>query len=314
MSTLSLPAIQQTWDDQNRNLHKYFSFLSTPIPESCALLQDKLSSSLDLDFCPVIPVSQKYNLTLLEYRPGMTVPLERCFLYGSIEVPQYNIEHRRILNEIVLRNINFVTITNPASLTNGVGAFVSPFDWETWTCLLASISSVTLLLLLLEGKWTKQDTLATFISIADKFITITCIFLGQVGDSSGKPYSQLRVVIMLLILWLFGNLFLMVNYYQGSIYSFLAVLSPPRTPCGVGDMINLDSPIIAIDRYASNDGSEHTYLQDVVIPQLISSVDQNQKFLKFLTLFQAKLLSVNDISVSKMLYKTMRENTSRHCQ
>lgn len=147
--------------------------------------------------------------------------------------------------------------------------------------------------------------------MVDKLIIVTCIFLGQVGDSSGSPYRNRKVSLILLTLWLFGNLFLMVNYYQGSIYSCLAVLLPPPTPRRVEELADSNIRMIAMNEYYKLDGTAHTYLQDIVIPQLIKSVGQKPEFIKFLAKFQAKLLSANDELVSQMYRKILNENSTR---
>lgn len=114
--------------------------------------------------------------------------------------------------------------------------------------------------------------------MADKVIVVSCIFLGQVGESSGTSYRTRKVALILITIWLFGYFFLVVNYYQGSIYSCLAVHLPPQTPRGVEELIELDLRMVALYAYVADDKSNKFFLLENVIPELINSTIQNPFF------------------------------------
>lgn len=113
--------------------------------------------------------------------------------------------------------------------------------------------------MIIKRQW--HEMLLPAAMMADKVFTITCIFLGQVGDSSGGSYRKGKVAIIQFTLWFFVNLFLMVNFYQGFIYSCLTILYPPRTPRGVDELVDLDIQVVANDTYTMN-SSRKTYLSD----------------------------------------------------
>lgn len=100
-------------------------------------------------------------------------------------------------------------------------------------------------------------------------------------------------------------------YYQGPIYSCLAVLLPPHTPNGVEELIDVDIPLVTMDTYFTRQRSRSSYLKNIVIPTLISIVGQNPKLIQFLTKFQAKLLPIYYTSLSAMLNRIVGNNSTR---
>lgn len=322
VTTLSLQGIRKTWDDQNMNLHKYVSFMFNPRVKNCYPLLDELhliASLTDFDFCPVLTIADKYNLTLMEYRLGMKLYGRRSYGLALTAKSNFDLNFGYVLYQVDLRTTSFVTLTNPPTPEAGLSTFVSPFESETWCFILVVVISVACFLTFLESDegfamvnrgeichaWIYFTTL-----ISEKVITVTFIFLGQVGDSAGRTYGKRNVALILFTLWFFGNLFLMVNYYQGSIYSCLAVLFPPKAPREVEELADLDVSMVAMDNYRTRNGTKYTYLQDMVFPQLNSSVSQTPKFVKFITKLDAKLLSINDPSPMEMYQKILYSNST----
>lgn len=321
MKTFTLLGILEAWDTQNKDLHKYLTFLGIPVQGSCSPLQDTFVNIPDMDFCPVATITERYNLTLLQYKPGVGLGGDKSFLFALVIVANYDNHSEYRFYDINLRTINFITITNHPSPVSGVATFISPFDLATWICLFTIITAVAGLLTFLgfrgeipgacvDNGSMRSAWISRAVLMVEKVITVTFIFLGYIGESPRRSYRNRKVALVLTTLWLFGNLVLMVNYYQGTIYSYLTVIFPPPTPRGVEDLIRLDVPILAMDRYVTNRGFTQTYLNDIVLPQLISSSAENHNFKKFLTKFQSKLLSARDNSVFKIL-KIMKQNSTR---
>lgn len=323
MKTLSLLVIRQTWDAHNKDLHKYDILVQISRIGKCAILEDGSLKFGDLDFCPFAIITNKYNLTLKDNYLYPSIHNYKSFGYEPIVPIDYNKTFGYGLDEVNLRKIDFITLTNPPSPSNGLATFVSPFDWEIWCCLLISVVSVAGFLTLLGCKGLIHGAYVSKMRaipetgtgwpalFGAKLIMVTFIFLGQVGESSTKLYRNGKAAFILLTIWLFGNLFLMVNYYQGSIYSFLAVLFPLKTPRGVEELVNWNITMVAMDYYVLPAGDGRTYLQDVVLRQLISSSTKNTNFKTFLTKFRSNLLSINENSVKEMLKEIVTENSSR---
>lgn len=326
--TLTLRGIRKSWDAQNIGLHQYIVFLDKPVQGKCDLLQDELAMLTNFNFCTAATIAERYNLTLLRAKSREVADVMRnndnsfghSILVDFDYIPRYLFTYF----EPYFRSVNFLTITNPPSARSGIVTFVLPFELEIWWHLLVSVISVAGILtfsawagggrddgipMKTEGLWREAGFYAA--AMAEKVITVTFIFLGQVGDSSGRTYRKGKVAIIVFTIWFFGNLFLMVNYYQGSIYSCIAVLYPPRTPGGVEELVDFDIPIVDTGTYTTFNGTKETNLHDVVLPKLIPSVSQNPKLYQLLTRFKAKLLSINDMYVREMLHKIVNENSAR---
>lgn len=132
LGKLSLPGIREGWDAQNRDLHKYFTYLNMPVKGSCALLQDGLSNLKDFAFCPVATIAERFNVTLLEHRHGDMLQGNKNFGLALVEWYGYNTALEFICYGFDLQYINFITITKPPSPAGGVTIFLSPFDMQTW--------------------------------------------------------------------------------------------------------------------------------------------------------------------------------------
>lgn len=311
LKILSFSSIRQSWDAQNRDMRKYLAFFQGSINVTCGPFHRGYLKSEFPEFCPVATIAEKYNLTLLQ-DTGHHKLLFSLRSFGLVIFPRLNnIGLRDIIYVVRFNSINFVTVTNPPIMAGGIETFVSPFDPETWACLLISVISVAIFLT--WSGWKNGDSLSSFAgTMVDKIITVTCVFLGYVGDSTGKEYRSRKIVIMLITLWLFGNFILMTNIYQGSIYSLLTILVPPQTPSGVKDLLNWDIPLIAMDTvYHPITKTHRSYILDHIIPELIFASRKNSKLINFVTKFGSKVLSINDAPVSNMVDKTILENSSR---
>lgn len=309
LEIITFQEIGQAWHTHNKDMHKYSAFVDDSINTTCGLLHSGFTNSKYPDFCPIATIAAKYNLTLIE---------DHVFSYsynesfGRLLVTRLN--HfflRDAIFQVNFKSFNFVTVTNPSTHASGVETFVSPLDVETWICLLISVVS-TVGFLACQG--TNRNIL-TVTMVADKLITITSLLLGQVGETSGKPYQTGKVILILITLWFFGNLILMSNVYQGMIYSCLAVLVPPQTPSGMDDLVNWDIPIVAMDiAFDSRTNTYKPYLSRYIIPELILSSEQNPKFMQFLTKFKAKISSISTKSVSTMVDTVFLENSDKSHQ
>lgn len=302
---ISLPEIRQAWDAQNRDMHNYMGILNLQsLNATCGLAHKGFANLQFPDFCPIAVIANKYNLTLIgnvDY--SWYIKLGRhgygnvFYLSDNDTGPAYTVY------EVILDEINFVTVTDYPAVASGVESFVSPFDRSTWTFTLMSV-------LLVGGFFTwlglregfRDSSIPLIATIAvDRLIVVTSIFLGQVGDSSGKSYRSGTAALMLVVIWLFGNLVLMANVYQGSIYSCLAVFYPTQTPTGVTDLLNWDVPILEMFAYYNlKTGVTKSILLDFIIPELIATGEASPKFVQFLNKFKAKVLLGSDPSVQTM--------------
>lgn len=148
--------------------------------------------------------------------------------------------------------------------------------------------------------------------VMDKVLTVSCILLGQVGESTGKAYRMGKVALVLLILWLFANILLMANLYQGSIYSCLAVPFPPQTPQSVEDLINWDIPILAMDIFYDDPSSTYkSNLLDRIIPELLLSEGSSPQFIKLLKNLHARALPWKNRSEKDMVTRIITERLKR---
>lgn len=309
--TFSLLGIRRTWDTQNRDMHKYLVLVHTSVQAKCGLLYKGLANLTFSDFCLVAAIAEKYNLAVLEYSTGRHFPFEGNFGFALAALfDEFRVYH--FVYQVEFISINFMTVTNPPSPAGGVSTFVSPLDLETWSCLIISILSAAGILTLIQWNGDVKIWTSLVATMAGKVITVSCIYLGQVGESSGRAYREGKAVWIMVTLWLFGNMILMGNFYQGSIFSCLTVLLPSQTPEGINDLVNWDIPLVSIDLAGDKD-SPLSLLLHYVIPKLqrIYGGGKNLKFQKFLTKFQAKVLLIQNQSVWHMTNKIMTENSTR---
>lgn len=260
-------------------MHRYLAFQPDSANVKCSLNHKVYFEVTRISDCSAHESADKHNLTLLRNRGR-----NRLFLssksFGVLLPSHLHMSSLDdLIYEIIHPSFNFVTITDPASLAGGVETFVSPLDLDSWICVLISIITVSGFLTGLMVKFASPLAACGGIYV-DKIITITCILLGQVGESSGKAYRVGKVAIVLMILWLFGNLIVMANFYQGSIYSCLTVLFPPETPRNAKDLVNWDIPMISME----GDGKRDDLLDDL-IPNLLSKTRENLGLDKFLKNF-----------------------------
>lgn len=231
----------------------------------------------------------------------ITLPDRKSF--GSVLDRKFEeIGSRQFVYQVKFVPINFITVTMPPGWSH---------LFPRSTCLLVSVISVSGFLEILTINEASQNSLTCHLAtIVDKFIAVTCIFLGQDGESSGSACHTRKITMIILIIWLFGNFILMSNFYQGSIYSCLAVLFPPETPRDVETLAKWNIPMVAMDKYDLDTGEQQTLLHDDIIPKLISNGTQNPISVKFLTEFKAQLLSYNNRSVLHMVNKILYENST----
>lgn len=136
--TLSLRGIRQSWDAQNNDIHKYLAFQQDPVEGKCELLQDGLAKVTTFDFCPMVIISERYNLTIL----GATAHEVEEFMklnnsqfiksFGNSFAVQLSYSSDLLFTffQPHFRSIDFFTITNPPSAASRIGTFVLPFDLE----------------------------------------------------------------------------------------------------------------------------------------------------------------------------------------
>ncbi|OXA46677.1 hypothetical protein Fcan01_18158 [Folsomia candida] len=302
---ISLRAVRQAWDILNLNMHKYLVMIKSSVNATCGLNHNGFSNLNTTNFCPVAVIAEKYNLTLLQYHaPSNKVSVNPMKSFGIVLYTKIsNITPTDYIYEVAFKSTNFISVSNPPFHSGGVDTFVTPFDIETWTFLLLTAISAAGILTAAS-----PHVSSTTFLVADKFLAVTCILLGQVGESGGRSYRTVKAGLVLATLWLLGNLVLMGNLYQGSIYSCLAVPIPSPVPSGVEDLVNWDASIIAPDT-RDHVGNE-SYLLNQIIPELISTSGQNPRFRKFLKKFQSKISPRTNETVHK-INKMLHETSSR---
>ncbi|OXA53532.1 Glutamate receptor ionotropic, delta-2 [Folsomia candida] len=284
----SLSNIRIAWKYLNRNSNKYVAFVLTPVDIKCGIRYDAFITVKELNYCTIATIAERHNLTLIEDKGQLDTDTDfGIVLAANFDTPN----NQAFLYELIHSPYNFITVTNAPYPASGVATFVAPFDLYTWSCLMASVISVAGSLTLVAYK---DGGLYSFVSMtASRLITTICVLLGQSEESNGRPYRTRKANIVLLTLWLFGNFFLMINYYQGSIYSCLLVLFPEKTPKSVDDLVNWDIPIIApYNIRLGITGKRENILSDYLIPKLIASSNHNIKLVRFLTKLQSKLCKV----------------------
>lgn len=237
LQQVSLGNIKQAWDSLNRDMHKFLIYVRNPVNAKCGVDSKGFVNLKQPEFCVSATIAEKYNLTLLQFKGVDKVFLsDRSFGFGIVKMINET-KLAEFVYTVTFDPMKFITVTNPSSPASSVTTFVSPFDPATWICILISIISVAEFLTFLKCRGTRhaQNFATTFI---DKVMTVTFIFLGNVGESSRKAYRSRKISLLLVTIWLFGYLVLMLNFYQGTIYSCITVPLPPPTPRGFEDLVN----------------------------------------------------------------------------
>lgn len=296
----TLPGIRKAWDVLNSNMHNQLAFVEHSIDATCGLVHTGFVNLDDPYYCYTAAFAEKHNLTLVDvntksdYSSGVkNFGIALCGQANSVYPDQH-------VYKVRIEPFNFVTLTNPATSASGMATRVSPFDQETWICLLVSAVLVAGYLAWVNWCGVKKDSHRGLAKIL-----VIGILLGQPSGDSGN------VDMVTLIFWLFGNFFLMMNLYQGLIYSCMAVLIPPQTPRGLDELLTWKIPMVAVDGGEDVSGTYHTYLTEFVIPKTNSGNGWNQQFTDSYTTLQERVLSIGTISVETMLQKIMSENTTR---
>lgn len=277
-------------------MHKYSLFLLFSVKGKCGLNFAEFVNLTSSEICPVGTILEKYNLTTLQYN-GPTDDWDGDTSFGILTYSNLNhVDLDLYIHDVFFSSITFITVSHLPSTNNGVDAFVSPLDAKSWICLQLTIALVSGFLTWLECQDGNHESwMADAAIMVDKVIAVTCILLGQVGESMGRAYRTEKGSLVLLPLWLFGSFLLMANLYQGSIYSNLAVLIPTQPPSGIYDLVNGNIPIVPIDfAYDYRTNSHNTLLSDYIIPPLIEGGRENSELTKFLTEFQKRLVQVKD--------------------
>lgn len=290
---INIRGIRKLWDANNRDMQEYKVTVLGSTDGTCGLFHWGYVNLEYTHFCPIATIAEKYNLTMVQ---NTRLSRGADVGFGFVLETKDGTSVRNYIYGVTFRYVNFMTVTNPPSTSSGVEAFIKPFDGETWAFLLITIVLVAGFL----TRFREENNHSSYVlTVVDRFITVACILLGQVGDSTGKVFSSVKVSLILVILWLYGNFLVTSNLYQGSIYSLLTVPSPPNIPESVEDLVNWDIHIVASNVIY---GSRVPRLfVNVTIQELISSGLQSPKFLKFLAKFQARLLSNYDALVKFMV-------------
>lgn len=301
-------------------MHKYVLHYFAPIylfigNGTCGLQYKEYDLIAMTDMCKVLEIPGKYNLTLeLEYHRFINFNGQisgRSFGRATPYVEQYN-EMDDSIYQVVFYSLNFITVTNPPSANSGLDAFISPFDSETWAFLFITVVTLGGFVSGLGQMDSVQHGCLVLVSIVEKVISVTSVLLGQVSDTTGKAYRTAKVASLLIILWLFGNLVLTANLYQGSIYSCLAVILPPQTPLDFDDLVTWDLAIISDARgYDYGTQSRMSILVFTIIPELLSTPGISSKFAKLRKTLQARVTTSQDPRVYKMIKNSVRENSTR---
>lgn len=310
VEAISLQGIKKAWDNLYKDLHQFSVYSLIRGDQNCGKRKNRFVDPTYPDLCMLKTIAEKFNLTVLQYNQDDTYFDDRTFgraFYSTIN----NISLDDYVYQVKMNSINFIIVTAPPAPASAVITFISPFDAGIWACLLTSVALITGFLTFLE--WRDARKASCLINIAiiatDKLITVTSIFLGQVGQSSAKPYQAGKVALLFVILWLFGYFIVMLNVYQGSIYSCLAVLKPPQPPTGVEDLLHWDIPIIVLDPiYNVKTQTYGSVLLNYILPKLIQGANKNKKFKKFLTQYQERITPCEITVESGMIRVNMKEN------
>lgn len=206
--------IENTWDEINLNMHKYSVYVLGSAEAKYGLLHGGFINLKNLYICQLATIAKKYNLTILEYkRKHQTSLADRNFGIFKYSSP-INLQPDDYVYRVRFVSINFITISNTPSITNGVINLVYPLDWESWTCLFFVIVSCA-------GFFTYADSVGSSnvslndraTNVVDNVIVVTCVLLGQVGKSMQKAYQRGSGAFLILTLWVFGSFVLMINLY-----------------------------------------------------------------------------------------------------
>lgn len=188
-------------------MHKALVFVELTLRSTCGVQHSGFVN--DPSFCYTVTLADKYNLTLVNRDSHVDWSREVKSFGIALTILAYSTHPEDYIYRIQFEFYNFITVTNPASFANRMTTFTSPFDRETWTCLLVSAVTMVAYLGWVEWSGAKKDSLVGLANILqDKGITVTSILLGQVGGSLRK------VDLVTLIFLLFGAFFLMMNLYQ----------------------------------------------------------------------------------------------------
>lgn len=313
LRTVSWLTIREAWDASNSNMHQYFVYVLSSADGKCGLDHTGFVNLQGSNICEVSAVAEKYNLTLMEYNGQLQAYSDESFgIFGYSDGTRHQSDY--YIHQVIFASINFITISNPPSLARAIVSLLSPLDVGSWTCLIFIVSFGAGVLTLVDTEGLNR---ASYLDGAEralnKMVVVTCLLLGQVGESKGKPYRTGTAVLVLLTLWLFGYFILMQNLYQGSMYSNLAVLKPTRPPGGVYDLVNWDIPIVSMDIvYDYKSRSAKSILADYVMPQLLAISESESELSKLIMKLKEKIGYGNG---KKTLLKTLSLGnlTMTHC-
>lgn len=227
--------------------------------------------------CMVFNLCKKYNFTTVtDYYSRSFSTIYLFALTKNTQTLEFAVA------KLVSESYKFVIITRFPSPMNSFEAFTSPFDSFTWIILLSSCVFFTLFItvdhFLLCSEEKKTDC-----HILEGVLNILFPLIGQTSD---KLVQLIHCKIgggFAWILWLFfGCYILMNNLYQGSVYSYLTVTLPPPVPKTMAQLHHSDARIITTATF-TNDSIWQSVLKQLLIPQLIHSLGDNNSYSHLLT-------------------------------
>ncbi|OXA49811.1 hypothetical protein Fcan01_16000 [Folsomia candida] len=186
-------------------------------------------------FCVSQVLGDKHNFTYAEAR-NLKRTWDKVLIIGDMRfdlfltegaVHSLRQESYPIL-ELDFEELQFTVVTKFPSKINSIFGVFTPFDGATWALILFSCLTMTLILQF-DGNGVAPRF--AFLHTMGDFCLLNSILFGQsIADEILRAISNKKVAVPILTVWFFGCYLLMDNLYQGTIYSDLTVMYPPKVP------------------------------------------------------------------------------------
>ncbi|OXA47411.1 hypothetical protein Fcan01_17733 [Folsomia candida] len=308
MRTSSLAGVAALWDATNtHNLHGgvMLTVTKTKNPATiCGVSLSRFGATDASNMCTLQLLSERYNFTFVRTMGVSKDKTNR--LQGVVGKMDFKIflnelfltgikSQQLLIYDVELAKIDFIIVTQIPKAVNSIWGVFTPFEGAIWWSILASCIGISVILQF-QGKGLPSN-FSGLRSVQD-FIMVQSLLFGQaIADEIIKSVKNKQVARPLLAIWFFVCYILMENLYQGSIYSDLTVLYPPKVPRTFQKLVASNMTIITTSQILKPSETSKlpeptSILKSSIIPDILKK-NFSERFNNFLHQMNSKMEYIN---------------------
>lgn len=207
--------------------------------------------------------------------------------------------------------IKYVYVSPLPTAVEGLTSFLSPFSYTVWLSLIGFCITITLIVRFVGHSAERKLSITKLVEyFVHDFLNLSLLLFGQInGDSFKMFYRKLWVAVPILIVWLLGGGFIIMNnLYMGSIFSYLSAILSPIFPLTWKSLVDSEIPIATTTKYNIFDSAnlDESIVKSLLIPEYKRLFRNNPSLmLKFDQLYKKLIFFGDDLS-SRQFLKFLR--------